>query len=117
MADLRQIVFRQTGHSHDGITVNAVLQHGEGNFQLTFIASFLPAQLDTLLDILDHNQRINHVSRTQPKLQGISIILMATARYCIRTQWFKNGQTGCNVCHLLSTLNKGLEAARLCNLS
>ena len=44
MADLRQVVFSQTGHFHDGITVNAVLQHGEGNFQLTFIASFLPAQ-------------------------------------------------------------------------
>ena len=27
MADLRQIVFSQTGHFHDGITVNAVLEH------------------------------------------------------------------------------------------
>lgn len=43
MADLRQVVFSQTGHFHDGITVNAVLQHGAGNFQLAFITTFLSA--------------------------------------------------------------------------
>lgn len=33
VADLRKVVFRQTGHFHDGIAINAVLQHGKGNFQ------------------------------------------------------------------------------------
>ncbi|QXD01375.1 hypothetical protein MKleb_5874 (plasmid) [Klebsiella sp. PL-2018] len=33
MADLHQVVFRQTGHFNDGIAVNAVLQHGTGNFE------------------------------------------------------------------------------------
>ncbi|EAC0789397.1 hypothetical protein D6S17_21895 [Salmonella enterica subsp. enterica serovar Java] len=30
VADLCQVIFGQTGHFHDGITVNAVLQHGLG---------------------------------------------------------------------------------------
>ncbi|EJP2999399.1 hypothetical protein NU118_003932 [Salmonella enterica] len=30
MTDLRQIVFSQTGHFHDGIAVDTVLQHGTG---------------------------------------------------------------------------------------
>jgi hypothetical protein len=34
VADLRQVVFTQTRHFHDGIMVDAVLQHGTGNFQL-----------------------------------------------------------------------------------
>jgi hypothetical protein len=40
VADLRQVVFRQTGHFHDGIAVNAVLQHGTGNFQSSFALTF-----------------------------------------------------------------------------
>lgn len=43
MADLRQVVFSQTGHFHDGITVNAILQHGAGNCQLAFITTCLPS--------------------------------------------------------------------------
>jgi len=42
VADLRQTVFRQTGHFHDSIEVVTVLQHGAGNFQLNFITAFLP---------------------------------------------------------------------------
>ena len=38
--DLRQIVFSQTGHFHDGIAVNAVLEHGTGNFQSSFALTF-----------------------------------------------------------------------------
>ncbi|STU33263.1 Uncharacterised protein [Klebsiella pneumoniae] len=56
MADLRQVVFRQTCHFHDGIAIDAVFQHGTGNFQLAFIAAFfnttLFTQLDALLDTL-----------------------------------------------------------------
>ncbi len=52
MADLRQVVFSQTGHFHDGITVNSVLQHGSGNFQLAFLNTTLFTQLDALLDTL-----------------------------------------------------------------
>ncbi len=33
MADLCQVIFSQTGHFHDSIAVNAVLQHGTGNFR------------------------------------------------------------------------------------
>jgi hypothetical protein len=40
VADLRQVVFRQTGHFHDSIAVNAVLEHGTGNFQSSFALTF-----------------------------------------------------------------------------
>lgn len=40
MADLRQVVFSQTGHFHDGIAVNAVLQHGAVNFQSGLTLTF-----------------------------------------------------------------------------
>jgi hypothetical protein len=40
VADLRQVVFSQTGHFHDGIAVNAVLQHGAGNFQSGLTLTF-----------------------------------------------------------------------------
>ena len=49
MADLRQVVFRQTGHFHDGTTVDPVLQHGTGYFQLTLIAAFFDTTLFTEL--------------------------------------------------------------------
>jgi hypothetical protein len=41
VADLRQVVFRQTGHFHHGTAVNAVLQHGTGNFR---VASRSPSE-------------------------------------------------------------------------
>lgn len=47
VADLRQVVFSQTGHFHDGIAVNAVLQHGAGNFEFAFIATFFNTALFT----------------------------------------------------------------------
>ncbi len=47
VANLRQIVFGKTGHFHDGIAVNAVLQHGTGDFQLAFIAAFFNTTLLT----------------------------------------------------------------------
>jgi hypothetical protein len=34
VADLRQVVFSQTGHFHDGIAVNAVLEHGTAIFRV-----------------------------------------------------------------------------------
>lgn len=40
VSDLRRVVFRQTGHFHDGITVNTVLQHGTGNFQSGLTLTF-----------------------------------------------------------------------------
>jgi hypothetical protein len=40
VADLRQVVFSQTGHFHDGIAVNAVLQHGAVNFQSGLTLTF-----------------------------------------------------------------------------
>ena len=56
MAYLRQVVFRQTGHFHDGTAVNTAAEHGSGNFELAFIAAFfnttLFTQLDALLDPL-----------------------------------------------------------------
>ncbi|EIO0306866.1 hypothetical protein LO250_004213 [Salmonella enterica] len=33
MADLRQVVFSQIGHFHDGIAIESVLQHGARNIQ------------------------------------------------------------------------------------
>ncbi|EAQ9101613.1 hypothetical protein DVZ67_21940 [Salmonella enterica subsp. enterica serovar Saintpaul] len=33
MADLRQVVFSQNGHFHDGIAIESVLQHGARNIQ------------------------------------------------------------------------------------
>ncbi len=33
VADLCEVIFSQTGHFHDSIAVNAVLQHGTGNFR------------------------------------------------------------------------------------
>lgn len=56
MADLRQVVFSQSGHFHDGITVNAVLEHGSCNFEsgfaLTFFNAALFTELNALLDAL-----------------------------------------------------------------
>lgn len=56
MADLRQVVFRKTGHFHDGITVNVVLQHGtsnlKGSFTLSFFNAALFTELNSLLDAL-----------------------------------------------------------------
>ena len=49
MADLRQVVFRQTGHFHDGTTVYAVLQHGTGNFKGSFTLAFFNTALFTEL--------------------------------------------------------------------
>ena len=40
VADLRQVVFSQTGHFHHGTAVNAVLQHGTGNFQSGLTLTF-----------------------------------------------------------------------------
>ncbi len=40
VADLRQVVFSQTGHFHDGIAVNAVPEHGTGYFQCRFALTF-----------------------------------------------------------------------------
>jgi hypothetical protein len=40
VADLCQVIFSQTGHFHDGIAVNAVLQHGTGNFQSGLTLTF-----------------------------------------------------------------------------
>lgn len=40
VVELRQIVFSQTGHFHDGSAVNAVLQHGAGYFQSRFALPF-----------------------------------------------------------------------------
>ena len=62
MADLVQIVFGKTGHFHNGITIETVLQHGtgyvKGGFTLTFfnttlfpkLYTFLYTLLNTLLD-------------------------------------------------------------------
>lgn len=52
VANLRQIGFSQTGQFHDRVAVKTVLQHGACNFEFSFIATFLPAQLDTLLNAL-----------------------------------------------------------------
>lgn len=52
MADLRLVVFGQTGHFHDGIAVNAVLQHGTGNFMFAFFNTTLFTLLDALLNTL-----------------------------------------------------------------
>lgn len=60
VADLRQVVFSQTGHFHHGTAVNAAPEHGAGNFQLAFQFAFITAffnttlftQLDALLDPL-----------------------------------------------------------------
>nr|WEQ77190.1 hypothetical protein FBMMDGCC_00109 [Klebsiella pneumoniae subsp. pneumoniae] len=40
VADLCQVIFSQTGHFHDSIAVNAVLQHGTGNFQSGLTLTF-----------------------------------------------------------------------------
>jgi hypothetical protein len=40
VADLRQVVFSQTGHFHHGTAVNAAPEHGTGNFQLAFQFAF-----------------------------------------------------------------------------
>ena len=52
MVDLRKVVFSL----YDAITVNAVLQHGTGNFKSSFALAFfnttLFTQLDALLDPL-----------------------------------------------------------------
>lgn len=45
MTALRQIIFFQAGHFHDGIAVNAVLQHGTGNFQPAFIEAIFNTAL------------------------------------------------------------------------
>lgn len=47
--DLCQAVFRQTDHFHDGAAVDAVLQHGSGNFELAFFDTTLLTQLNPLL--------------------------------------------------------------------
>lgn len=47
MADLRQVVFSQTGHFHDGAAVNAVLQHGSCNFKGGFALAFFNTALFT----------------------------------------------------------------------
>jgi hypothetical protein len=52
VADLRQVFFRQTGHFHDSIAVNAVLQHGTGNFKSSFALAFFNTTLFTQLDAL-----------------------------------------------------------------
>lgn len=49
MADLRQVVFSQTGHFYDGIAVDTVLQHGTGNFEFAFITAFFNTTLFTEL--------------------------------------------------------------------
>ncbi|TDP12322.1 hypothetical protein DFO52_1176 [Enterobacter sp. AG326] len=66
--DALKIFFRQTGHGHHGIAVNATLQHRAGNFQgrftLTFGAAFLDAALFARLfsfsDFLALNTYFSH---------------------------------------------------------
>lgn len=41
VADLRKVIFGQNGHFHNGIAVDAVLQHGTDNFQLAFITGLI----------------------------------------------------------------------------
>lgn len=47
MADLRQFVFSQICHFHDGIAVNSVLQHGSCNFKGGFALAFFNTALFT----------------------------------------------------------------------
>lgn len=47
VADLRQVVFSQTGHFHDSIAVNAVLEHGSCNFKGGFALAFFNTALFT----------------------------------------------------------------------
>lgn len=49
MADLRQVVLRQSGHFHDGIAGDTVFQHGTGNFEFTFLFAFIAAFFNTAL--------------------------------------------------------------------
>lgn len=41
MADLRQVVFGQTGHFHDGIAVESIVQHGARNIQSDLTGVFV----------------------------------------------------------------------------
>ena len=50
-----QIFFGQTDHFHDGIAVDAVFQHGTGNFAFAFIAAFFNTALFTQLQALVTN--------------------------------------------------------------
>ena len=52
VADVGQVIFGQAGHLHDGIAVDAVFQHGTGNFKFTFLNTTLFTQLDALLNAL-----------------------------------------------------------------
>ncbi|BBJ69762.1 hypothetical protein ECC18A13_p10040 (plasmid) [Enterobacter sp. 18A13] len=51
MADLRQVVFGQTGHFHDCIAFKAVLEHGSCNFKGGFALAFFNTSLFTQLDV------------------------------------------------------------------
>ena len=50
------VIFSQTGHFHDSIAVNAVLEHGscnfKGGFALAFFNAALFTELNPLLDAL-----------------------------------------------------------------
>lgn len=41
MADLRQFVFRQAGHFHDGIAIESVVQHSACNIQSDLTGVFI----------------------------------------------------------------------------
>ncbi|SMG61646.1 hypothetical protein SAMN03159353_105114 [Cedecea sp. NFIX57] len=41
MADLCQVIFSQTCHLHYSVAVDAVLQHGTGNFEFAFFNTTL----------------------------------------------------------------------------
>ncbi|EAM4819203.1 hypothetical protein CBO02_23680 [Salmonella enterica] len=46
MADLRQVVFSQIGHFHDGIAIESVLQHGARNIQSDPTGAFVDHCID-----------------------------------------------------------------------
>lgn len=46
MADLRQVVFRQAGHFHDGITIEAVVQHSVCDIQSDLTGVFIGHCID-----------------------------------------------------------------------
>lgn len=75
MAYLRQVVFSQTGHFHDRIAVDIVLQHGTGYFQGRF-ALFCEGSDRGILATGTHFQRVDQLRVLIISLRPIAVSIL-----------------------------------------
>ena len=124
MTDLRQVVFSQAGHFHDGVAVDTILQHGSCNFTRGFALAFFntalftelkalsPALLGALLFKLmcDGHKCVSVLRHTlcQFAYKGFGVGCFACLHYIVYQRYHITKQTDDKRIPITTTLNRAL---------